>query len=566
LHANELYVSQSTYLKIQAKSYQTWCLLTAGIIDEYHIAHEQAMERSVLLSNPPPLNMVTMALEIPVVIAKRIFGIKYNLHAACANVIYALYVNFPLVIALHLFVPLIAIFHFAKFGLEGRFKGMLEIVMAAKFVLILLCMIPFSPLLFIYYVFNHKSAREKQGERIAARKARRRKKWNLETAHEQKGDKEMRRMMNGVNDKNMARLYAKKKLLVERLTRIDSNDSGVVTWQQFWSVMKHLNQVGEQFQQKALDRKSTIALTQMQQLAQIQHLAEHRAPTAGQMGKKNTHERRQWSKIKNSLDSIKRWAEVSTVVQEAPAIEDDTKKEQAQQKLNTRLRRATLQYQGFAVGKKASRQYAKQLKKIYQTEFMKVDAAERLFNILVTQQEYRPTNQSVWDLPSMKGQESMLAGDQGDGRRLSYRQLNFRLRPYVPRIPITSVMQAVSHQSAASTVKMIFEIQESMQVNMWETEQLMREQHREIYEELYRVEMMIEAVKPKEATFKNKCDVERRVDAMEFSFNQQLTKITADFKEILDQREGIMQKLVRAHHLLIISVVASHYLSHAREG
>jgi hypothetical protein len=535
-------------LKIQAKSYQAWCLLTAGIIDEYHIAHEQAMERSVLLSNPPPLNMVTMALEIPVVIAKRIFGIKYNLHAACANVIYALYVNLPLVVALHLIVPLIAIFHFAKFGFEGRFKGMLEIVMAIKFIVILLCMVPFSPLLFVYYVFNHKSTREKQGERISARKARRRKKWNLDTPNEQKGDRDLfRRMMNGVNDKNMARLYSKKRRLLERLARIDSGDSGAVTWQQFWSVVKHLNQVGEQFQQKALDRKSTIALTQMQQLAQIQQLAEHRVPTSGEAGKKNTHDRRQWSKIKNSLDSIKRWAEVPTVQDIPPAAavaEDDEKKEQEQQKLNSRLRRATLQYHGFAVGKKASRQYAKQLKKIYQTEFMKVDAAERLFNILVTQQEYRPTNQSVWDLPSMKGRESMSAGDQGDGRRLSYRQLNFRLRPYVPRIPITSVMQAVSHQSAASTVKMIFEIQESMQVNMWETEQLMREQHREIYEELYRVEMMIEEVKPKESTFKNKCDVERRVDAMEFSFNQQLTKITADFNDILEQREEIMLKLV----------------------
>ena len=135
---------QSTYLKIQAKSYQAWCLLTAGIIDEYHLVHEQAMQRSVLVSNPPPLNLVTMLLEVPVVIAKRIFGIKYNLHAACANVIYALYVNLPLVVALHIFVPLVTVFHFVKFGLEGRFKGMLEIVMAVKFVLILLCMIPIT--------------------------------------------------------------------------------------------------------------------------------------------------------------------------------------------------------------------------------------------------------------------------------------------------------------------------------------------------------------------------------------------------------------------------------------
>ena len=171
-------------------------------------------------------------------------------------------------------------------------------------------MIPISPLLFLYYVFNHKSAREKRGEELSAKKARRRRKWNLETPGEKKGDRDLfRRMMNEVNDKNMAKLYSKKKRLLERLNRIDSADSGEVTWQQFWAVVKNLNHGGEQFQQKALDQKSTIALTQMQQLAQIQHLAEHRNTSGGQATKKNAHERRQWAKIKNAVNSNKHWAE-----------------------------------------------------------------------------------------------------------------------------------------------------------------------------------------------------------------------------------------------------------------
>jgi hypothetical protein len=137
----------STYMRIEATSYEKWCLLFAQVVEDYHQSKEKKAKQSSLCAVPPPLNIFTALAGVLQYQQPSIPFVKYT-----ANAIFALFVNYPCCIALHCVTPVVSVMHLLPLALSGGFVSFAEFAAAATFVANQALMIPFCPLTSWYYM------------------------------------------------------------------------------------------------------------------------------------------------------------------------------------------------------------------------------------------------------------------------------------------------------------------------------------------------------------------------------------------------------------------------------
>jgi hypothetical protein len=112
----------STYLRIEKRSYQEWCLLVADLCKEHHTAKDTASSHSALCAVPAPLNILTAIAALLEMVVEMSSGAKVPLQAWCANMVFAICVNFPACIAMHFIAPAASLFYILQYALLVHFE------------------------------------------------------------------------------------------------------------------------------------------------------------------------------------------------------------------------------------------------------------------------------------------------------------------------------------------------------------------------------------------------------------------------------------------------------------